>query len=95
MLRIGFDGRALASPAAGMRRYAQELFRALALLDPSLAIVAVGTPAGVSVPMGIEVAAGAKSLPTNFGWMLTGLQGSISFTPRHTPRRSAGPGRSF
>jgi glycosyltransferase involved in cell wall biosynthesis len=73
VLRIGFDGRALASPAAGMRRYAQELFRALALLDPSLAIVAVGTPAGVSVPVGIEVGAGAKSLPTNFGWMLTGL----------------------
>ena len=56
-----------------MRRYAQELFRALALLEPSLSIVAVGTPAGVSVPTGIELAAPARSLPTNLGWMLTGL----------------------
>lgn len=56
-----------------MRRYAQELFRALALLDPSLSIVAVGTPAGVSVPAGIEAAGAARSLPTNLGWMLTGL----------------------
>ena len=73
MLRIGFDGRALASPAAGMRRYAHELFGALALLDSSLSIVAVGAPAGVLVPKGIEVGRAARSLPTNLGWMLTGL----------------------
>ncbi len=73
MPRIGFDGRALASPAAGVRRYAQELFRALALLEPSFSLVAVGTPTGVSVPTGIEVAGAARSLPTNLGWMLTGL----------------------
>ena len=73
MLRIGFDGRALASPAAGMRRYTRELFGALALLDPSLSVVAVGAPAGVAVPTGIERAPGARALPTNLGWMLTGL----------------------
>ena len=73
MIRIGFDGRALASPAAGMRRYTHELFGALAQLDPLLSIVAVGVPAGVAVPAGIELAGGAASLPTNLGWMLTGL----------------------
>jgi glycosyltransferase involved in cell wall biosynthesis len=73
VLRIGFDGRALASPAAGMRRYAWELFGALASLDPLLSVVAVGAPAGVAVPSGIERAPGARALPTNLGWMLTGL----------------------
>ena len=56
-----------------MRRYAHELFGALAVLDPSLSIVAVGAPAGVAMPTGIEVGSAASSLPTNFGWMLTGL----------------------
>jgi glycosyltransferase involved in cell wall biosynthesis len=73
VLRIGFDGRALASPAAGMRRYARELFGALARFDPSLTIVAVGAPPDVDVPEGIARAAGARALPTNIGWMLTGL----------------------
>lgn len=73
MLRIGFDGRALASPAAGMRRYSRELFGALAQYDPSLTVVAVGAPPEITVPMGIERAAGARALPTNLGWMLTGL----------------------
>ena len=73
MPRIGFDGRALASPAAGMRRYTQELFGALATLDPRLTLVAVGAPPASFVPAGIERAASARSLPTNAGWMLTGL----------------------
>jgi len=71
--RIGFDGRALASPAAGMRRYTHELFAALALLDPTLTVVAVGAPDGWAIPAGVERAPGAKTLPTNAGWMLTGL----------------------
>ncbi len=56
-----------------MRRYAHELFGALAVLDPSLSIVSVGAPAGVAMPDRIEAAPAASSLPTNFGWMLTGL----------------------
>jgi glycosyltransferase involved in cell wall biosynthesis len=71
--RIGFDGRALASPAAGVRRYATELFGALAALDGDLTIVAVGTPDPTGVPEGVERAPGAASLPTNAGWMLSGL----------------------
>jgi glycosyltransferase involved in cell wall biosynthesis len=73
VLRIGFDGHALASPAAGVRRYARELFGALARLDPTFTIVAVGAPPDVDVPDRIARAAGARALPTNLGWMLTGL----------------------
>ena len=72
MIRIGFDGRALVSPAAGVRRYVRELFGAMARLD-GVAVVAVGAPSGADVPRGVERAAGAPSLPTNGGWMLTGL----------------------
>jgi glycosyltransferase involved in cell wall biosynthesis len=75
--RIGFDGRALASPAAGMRRYTRELFGALARFHPSLAIVAVGTPSSAIVPSGIEAVAPASSLPTNLGWMFTGLPATV------------------
>jgi glycosyltransferase involved in cell wall biosynthesis len=71
--RIGFDGRALASPAAGMRRYTHELFGALAALDRSLTIVAVGAPTNADVPSGIKRSPAARTLPTNAGWMLTGL----------------------
>ena len=73
MPRIGFDGRALASPAAGVRRYTTELFGALAALDGDLTIVAVGTPDATAVPLGVERAPGSASLPTNAGWMLSGL----------------------
>jgi alpha-1,3-rhamnosyl/mannosyltransferase len=72
VLRIGFDGRALASPAAGMRRYSRELFGAMAAL-PGVTVVAIGAPDGAVVPPAIEAAPAAASLPTNAGWMLTGL----------------------
>ncbi|CAN5368057.1 glycosyltransferase family 1 protein [soil metagenome] len=72
MIRIGFDGRALVSPAAGIRRYTRELFGAMAGLD-GVQVVAVGMPEGGTVPAGVECAPGAGALPTNVGWMLTGL----------------------
>ena len=72
VLRVGFDGRALASPAAGVRRYSYELFGALASLS-EVSAVAIGAPANTPVPPGVERAPGAASLPTNPGWMLTGL----------------------
>jgi glycosyltransferase involved in cell wall biosynthesis len=71
-LRIGFDGRVLASPAGGVRRYARELFGQLSGID-GLTLVAVGTPPAVDVPAGIETRRAGVSLPTNLGWMLTGL----------------------
>jgi glycosyltransferase involved in cell wall biosynthesis len=71
--RIGFDGRALDSPAAGMRRYARELFGTLAAIDPALEIVAVGANAELALPQGIQRVGAGRSLPSNLGWMLTGL----------------------
>ena len=73
MPRIGFDGRTLASPAAGVRRYASELFGALAALRQDLTIVAVGASPSTPLPTGVERGPDAASLPTNAGWMLTGL----------------------
>jgi len=72
VLRVGFDGRALASPAPGVRRYSYELFGALASLS-RLEVIAVGAPGGAPIPPGVDRASGAASLPTNPGWMLTGL----------------------
>ena len=71
-MRVGFDARALVSPAAGVRRYARELFAAMANLD-GVEVVAAGTSAGADLPAGVTAAAGAASLPTNLGWMISGL----------------------
>jgi glycosyltransferase involved in cell wall biosynthesis len=73
IVRVGFDGRALGSPAAGMRRYARELFGALAGIDTKLRIVAVGPAAELALPEGVERVEAGASLPSNLGWMLTGL----------------------
>ena len=72
VLSVGFDGRALVSPAAGVRRYSHELFGALAALD-RLRVVAVGTPGHAVLPAGVERGPSAMALPGNPGWMLTGL----------------------
>ena len=72
-LRIGFDGRAFSSPAAGVRRYVWELFRALAAVDQAIRPVAVGAAAELVLPPGITRADAGRTLPTNAGWMLTGL----------------------
>jgi len=69
---VGFDGRALVSPAAGVRRYSYELFGALAALA-RLRVIAVGAPADAVLPPGVERGPQAASLPTNPGWMLSGL----------------------
>ena len=41
---IAFDGRALASPAGGVRRYVTELFGALAAAHPEVRWVGIGAP---------------------------------------------------
>ena len=71
-MRVGFDARALVSPAAGVRRYARELFAAMANLE-GVEVVAAGTSADADLPAGVTAAAGAASLPTNLGWMISGL----------------------
>lgn len=73
MLRIGVDGRAFASPAAGVRRYVNGLTRALLALGEPLAVVALGgTNAGV-LPAGVDHVPEPPHLPTNLGWTTVGL----------------------
>lgn len=72
MLRIGFDGRALTSPAAGVRRYASALLPALLALDGGIEIVALGgDPA--ALPAGIAHIEEPPHPPTNLGWALVGV----------------------
>ena len=72
MLRVGFDGRAFSSPAAGIRRYATELVTALVGLGEPLQIVALGGDAG-AIPPGVARVEGSAHPPSNAGWTLIGL----------------------
>ena len=72
-LRVGFDGRALTSPAAGVRRYARSLLDALASLPDAPELVILGGDPGASAPRGASRVAEPWHPPTNAGWMLVGL----------------------
>lgn len=72
-LRVGFDGRALTSPAAGVRRYAHELLGALAALGEPLDLVILGGDPSAPVPPDAVRIAEPPHLPTNAGWTLMGL----------------------
>jgi O-antigen biosynthesis alpha-1,3-rhamnosyltransferase len=71
-LRIGIDGRAFTSPAAGVRRYVSALVPALKAADPGLELVALG---GVrdAVPADIAYVNEPWHPPTNLGWSAMGL----------------------
>ncbi len=71
-LRVGFDGRALVSPAAGVRRYASALLSALAALGDELEVVALGGDRA-AVPTGVAHVREPAHPPTNLGWALVGL----------------------
>lgn len=71
-LRVGFDGRALTSPAAGVRRYARHLLEAIVALDEEVTVVALGGDASAVPPQIAHVAEPAHP-PTNLGWALVGL----------------------
>lgn len=71
-LRIGFDGRAFTSPAAGIRRYSTELVSALTSLGEPLEIIALGGDAG-AIPRGVERVRESVHPPSNAGWTLIGL----------------------
>jgi glycosyltransferase involved in cell wall biosynthesis len=73
MLRIGIDGRAFASPAAGVRRYVNGLTRALLALGEPLEIVALGGRESSALPVGVGHVAEPPHPPTNLGWTLIGL----------------------
>jgi glycosyltransferase involved in cell wall biosynthesis len=70
-LRVGFDGRALQSPAAGVRRYIASLLPALNELG-EVDLAALGGNADL-VPDGVTYVAEPPHPPTNLGWSLVGL----------------------
>lgn len=78
MLRIGIDGRAFSSPAAGVRRYVGGLTRALVALGEPLEIVALGGRDSSAIPAGVGHVAEPPHPPTNLGWTLAGLPRAAS-----------------
>src|SRR5262249_36935201 len=72
LLRIGIDGRAFDSPAAGVRRYVHGLTGALLNLGERLELVALGGTASTR-PLGVSGIAEPWHLPTKGGWTLVGL----------------------
>jgi glycosyltransferase involved in cell wall biosynthesis len=77
-LRVGFDGRALTSPAAGVRRYVAALMRALLTLPEAPEIVALGGRGDGALPRGVGHLAEPSHPPTNAGWTLVGLPRAAS-----------------
>jgi glycosyltransferase involved in cell wall biosynthesis len=71
-LRVGIDGRAFTSPAAGVRRYVEGLCPALLALGEPLEIVALGGAPQAIAP-GLDHVAEPSHPPTNLGWTLVGL----------------------
>ena len=71
-LRVGLDGRAFSSPAAGVRRYVNGLVPALRALGVPLDLVVLGGSLR-DVPDGIPHFAEPRHPPTNLGWTLVGL----------------------
>ena len=72
MIRVGLDGRAFSSPAAGIRRYVNGLVGGLLALGEPIELVALGGKVE-SLPPGISHVAEPTHLPSNAGWTLIGL----------------------
>ena len=72
-LKVGFDGRALTSPAGGVRRYAAELLRALGRIEASLDMVVLGGRREAADAIGLPYVAEPWHPPTNAGWSVVGL----------------------
>src|SRR4029453_9813129 len=71
-LRVGIDGRAFQSPAAGVRRYVQELTGALAATS-DVELVAIGAPQHQHLPEHVVVAHEGGAPPANLGGQGFGL----------------------
>jgi alpha-1,3-rhamnosyl/mannosyltransferase len=71
-IRVGIDGRAFTSPAAGVRRYVSELVPALLAIGAPLDLVALGGRPE-SVPAGLRHVPESWHPPTNLGWAAVGL----------------------
>jgi len=76
-LRVGIDGRAFSSPAAGVRRYVSELAAALLASREPLELVALGGRPE-AVPSGAGYVAESWHPPTNLGWAAVGLPRAAS-----------------
>jgi glycosyltransferase involved in cell wall biosynthesis len=72
-LRVGIDGRAFTSPAAGVRRYVEGLAGALATLEDGPELLALGGVDATALPRGVGHIAEPPHPPTNAGWTLVGL----------------------
>ena len=71
-LRVGIDGRAFTSPAAGVRRYVSELVPALLSIGAPLDVIALGG-SGASLPAEVQHVSEPWHPPTNLGWAAVGL----------------------
>jgi len=71
-IRVGIDGRAFSSPAAGVRRYVSELVPALLSSGDALDLVALGG-AAASIPSGVRHVSEPWHPPSNLGWAAVGL----------------------
>jgi glycosyltransferase involved in cell wall biosynthesis len=71
-IRVGIDGRAFTSPAAGVRRYVSSLVPALLAADPALELVALGGERGAA-PAAVAHVEEPWHPPTNLGWSAVGL----------------------
>jgi len=67
-VKVAIDGRALASPAGGVRRYVSELWTAMARVAPDIAGVVVGGDAGRAASLGLLHLPAGVGPPTNLGW---------------------------
>lgn len=72
-MRVAFDGRALTSPAGGVRRYTTELFGAILRVAPDHTLIACGGDAAHARRLGVAHQPAPPSLPTNLGWVVSGL----------------------
>jgi glycosyltransferase involved in cell wall biosynthesis len=76
-LKIGIDGRAFSSPAAGVRRYVSELASALLASGEPLELVLLGGRSDAA-PRGAGHVAEPWHPPTNLGWAAVGLPRAAS-----------------
>lgn len=72
VLRVGLDGRAFDSPAAGVRRYVHDLVPALLGLGEPLELVALGGQSAV-LPDGMTYVEEPPHPAGNPGWVIVGL----------------------
>jgi alpha-1,3-rhamnosyl/mannosyltransferase len=71
-IRVGIDGRAWTSPAAGVRRYIGGLVPALLALNEPVDVISLGGRAD-GLPRGVTWIDEPPHPPTNLGWSAVGL----------------------